>query len=128
MYTVVAASSTEVPTDPTAYYNDFWLYCTYYGEAAARVYYGAWSPPEGTPAPANLATAIAAPGATGQVATAGSVAANPTAVAVSGSSSSSVGEGTEGPSTSAAESTTEASSNDDDPVLADPEVCIYCPL
>ena len=37
----------------TAYYADFWLYASYYGEPAARVYYTQWSPPEGTPAPAG---------------------------------------------------------------------------
>lgn len=44
-------TAAEVPTDPTAYYNDFWYYASYYGEKAARVYYGAWSPPEGTNPP-----------------------------------------------------------------------------
>lgn len=29
----------------------FWQYAVYYGEAAARLYYGAWSPPEGTKPP-----------------------------------------------------------------------------
>lgn len=33
---------------PTAYYDDFWLYASYYGEAAARVHYTHWSPPEGS--------------------------------------------------------------------------------
>ena len=41
-------------TDPTAYYNDFWHYASYYGEAAARAYYTAWSPPEGTPPPEGI--------------------------------------------------------------------------
>lgn len=40
--------------DPTAYYTEFWQYATYYGEAAARAYYKAWSPPEGTPPPAGI--------------------------------------------------------------------------
>jgi far upstream element-binding protein len=48
------AETTEVPTDPTAYYNDYWYYATFYGEAAARVYYGAWSPPEGTKPPEGM--------------------------------------------------------------------------
>jgi far upstream element-binding protein len=51
----------EVPTDPTAYYNDFWQYTLYYGEPAARLYYGAWSPPEGTPAPQGLVAPTPAP-------------------------------------------------------------------
>ena len=43
-----AAAAAAVPTDPTAYYTDYWLYASYYGEAAARLYYTQWSPPEGT--------------------------------------------------------------------------------
>jgi far upstream element-binding protein len=55
-----ATPATEVPSDPTAYYGDFWTYASYYGEAAARVYYQAWSPPEGTPPPAGMVVAGAA--------------------------------------------------------------------
>jgi far upstream element-binding protein len=51
------------PADPTAYYNDFWQYAAYYGEAAARLYYTAWSPPEGTPPPPGI-TLPSATGAT----------------------------------------------------------------
>ena len=47
---IVVKSVPAVP-DKTAYYADFWLYATYYGEPAARAYYTQWSPPEGTPAP-----------------------------------------------------------------------------
>lgn len=43
-----------VPTDPTAFYNDFWQYAAYYGEAAARMYYTAWSPPEGSLPPPGI--------------------------------------------------------------------------
>lgn len=39
--------------NPTAYYNDFWLYVSYYGEAAARAYYTQWAPPEGSLPPAG---------------------------------------------------------------------------
>lgn len=46
-----AAAAQAVPTDPTAYYTDFWLYATYYGEPEARKYYNQWSPPEGTQPP-----------------------------------------------------------------------------
>mmetsp|Transcript_1592 Transcript_1592/g.3362 ORF Transcript_1592/g.3362 Transcript_1592/m.3362 type:complete len:269 (-) Transcript_1592:440-1246(-) len=46
-----AGAAAAVPTDPTAYYGDFWKYASYYGEEAARQYYGAWSPPVGTPNP-----------------------------------------------------------------------------
>ena len=49
-----AASAPETaPTDPKAYYDQFWQYTTYYGEEAARKYYGAWSPPEGTTNPTS---------------------------------------------------------------------------
>lgn len=48
------ATTSAVPTDPTAYYNDFWKYAEYYGEDAARLYYGAWSPPIGSVNP-NIA-------------------------------------------------------------------------
>jgi hypothetical protein len=51
------------PTDPTAYYNDFWQYASYYGEVAARAYYGAWSPPEGTPPPEGIVIPQATAGA-----------------------------------------------------------------
>jgi far upstream element-binding protein len=34
-----------------AYYEQFHRYAYYYGEPAARQYYGAWSPPVGTPNP-----------------------------------------------------------------------------
>jgi hypothetical protein len=48
--TIVVESVPAAP-DMTAYYADFWLYASYYGEPAARTYYTQWSPPEGTPAP-----------------------------------------------------------------------------
>jgi len=62
-----SGAATPAPTDPTAYYNDFWKYTQYYGEEAARKYYGAWSPPVGTPNPFGSAG-----GATSNNATAGS--------------------------------------------------------
>jgi hypothetical protein len=46
-----AAAAQVVPTDPTAFYTDFWLYASYYGEPEARKYYTQWSPPEGTQPP-----------------------------------------------------------------------------
>jgi far upstream element-binding protein len=52
--TTAETAAAEVPTDPTAYYNDYWYYASFYGEAAARVYYGAWSPPEGTKPPEGM--------------------------------------------------------------------------
>jgi far upstream element-binding protein len=36
---------------PDAYYEQFFRYAYYYGEDNARQYYGAWSPPPGTPNP-----------------------------------------------------------------------------
>ena len=50
---MIAVESAPAAPDMTAYYADFWLYASYYGEPAARVYYTQWSPPEGTPAPAG---------------------------------------------------------------------------
>ena len=44
-------------SDPKAYYEDFWKYASYYGEEAARKYYGAWSPPVGSKAPASVSAA-----------------------------------------------------------------------
>jgi far upstream element-binding protein len=52
--TTTAGATEAVPSDPTAYYNDFWKYASYYGEANARTYYGAWSPPVGTPPPPGI--------------------------------------------------------------------------
>jgi len=51
-----------------AYYDAFHRYAAYYGEEAARKYYGAWSPPAGTPNPygnASPAAAAAAAAASG---------------------------------------------------------------
>ena len=44
----VAAAPTQAAD---AYYEQFFRYAYYYGEPAARQYYGAWSPPVGTPNP-----------------------------------------------------------------------------
>lgn len=53
--TSTGVSTGAVPEqDRTAYYNDFWQYAQYYGESAARAYYQAWSPPEGTPPPEGI--------------------------------------------------------------------------
>lgn len=40
-----------------SYNTHYRLYASYYGEVAARTYYGAWSPPEGTPPPAGIVVA-----------------------------------------------------------------------
>lgn len=37
-----------------AYHEEFFRYSYYYGEEAARAYYGAWSPPPGTPNPYGI--------------------------------------------------------------------------
>jgi len=78
-----AADPSAVPTDPTAYYNDFWLYASYYGEAAARLYYNQWSPPEGTPPPPGivLPTEAAAAATLGGAVDAATGAANGAAAA-----------------------------------------------
>ena len=106
----------EVPTDPTAYYNDFWLYCSYYGEPAARAYYGAWSPPEGTPAPAGTVMPSAA---VPPAAPSAPTPAEPTPAAPSSEPASS----SEQTSTSASTTATTpaaATQGTDDVVLADP--------
>lgn len=53
------AAGAATDLSPTAYYNDFWQYASFYGEAAARVFYGAWSPPEGSQPPAAAEGAAA---------------------------------------------------------------------
>ena len=60
------ADPAAVPTDPTAYYPDFWNYASLYGEEAARAYYTTWSPPVGTQPPEGivLPTAAAIAGST----------------------------------------------------------------
>ncbi len=45
------ASSGDGQPAADAYYEQFFRYAYYYGEDAARKYYGAWSPPAGTPNP-----------------------------------------------------------------------------
>ncbi|RYG67648.1 hypothetical protein EON64_07005, partial [archaeon] len=80
--TTAAATSNktaDASTDPTAYYNDFWQYSVYYGEAAARHYYGAWSPPEGTPPPAGITPANASSTATAAAISSASSSAHGTA-------------------------------------------------
>jgi hypothetical protein len=44
-------NSTTTSTTADTYYEQFFRYAYYYGEEAARSYYGAWSPPPGTPNP-----------------------------------------------------------------------------
>jgi len=47
----------EGVVDLTQYYGDFWNYAMHYGERAARLYYAAWSPPEGTAPPPGVVVA-----------------------------------------------------------------------
>ena len=49
--TATATSPSPAPLGADAYYEQFHRYAYYYGDAAARQYYGAWSPPVGTPNP-----------------------------------------------------------------------------
>lgn len=55
-----SAAGTVAPS-ADAYYEDFFRYSYYYGEDAARQYYGAWSPPAGTPNPYGVNPNIQAP-------------------------------------------------------------------
>ena len=57
------AAMPAAPTDHTAYYQEFWRYASYYGEAAARMYYTSWSPPVGTPPPPGIMLPQGAPAA-----------------------------------------------------------------
>ena len=78
----VAAPATEVPTDPSHYSNDCWLHTAYDGEAAARPYYDARSPPQGTPPPdIVVAPEAGIPAATTAVSTAPAAAQPSSAVA-----------------------------------------------
>ncbi len=94
--TTAAATATSSATaggQPAAdsYYDQFFRYAYYYGEEAARAYYGAWSPPVGTPNPygqnPNGITAVPADGGSAVDAAAAASSAAPTA---SGSSPAAV--------------------------------------
>lgn len=63
--TTESTATNPADIDPTAYYNDFWNYASYYGEAAARQYYTTWSPPEGTPPPEGMVIPQSGPTAAG---------------------------------------------------------------
>lgn len=52
-----APSSGGETQDLTQYYSAYWTYAAHYGEKAARLYYGAWSPPEGTQPPPGIVVA-----------------------------------------------------------------------
>lgn len=46
-----APAPAQAQTTLDTYHEEFFRYAYYYGEEAARAYYGAWSPPLGTPNP-----------------------------------------------------------------------------
>lgn len=86
---------------PDAYYEQFFRYAYYYGEDAARQYYGSWSPAVGTPNPygvnPNPSPAPAADAASGhsevsQSSTAHSVSVSNSTVPSTGATPSSVRE------------------------------------
>jgi hypothetical protein len=68
--TTAAATSTD-------HYEPFFRYAYYYGEEAARAYYGAWSPPFGTPNPYGVNPTLAATQAAAPVAPVQQYAAAP---------------------------------------------------
>ncbi|KAL3923869.1 MAG: hypothetical protein SGILL_001393 [Bacillariaceae sp.] len=70
---------------PDAYYEQFFRYAYYYGENNARQYYGAWSPPPGTPNPYGVNPNPTAPPAADATSAAGGAqaAAAPAAAAPS---------------------------------------------
>lgn len=88
-----AAANAPAPAPAAAsgandqYYDDFFRYAAHYGESAARQYYGAWSPPEGTPnpygnaSPEAAAAAVAAASKGGDAAAASAPAPAPAAAA-----------------------------------------------
>ena len=55
------ASASANPA-PDAYYDAFFRYSYHYGEEAARKYYGAWSPPEGSTNPYGTNPALSSTG------------------------------------------------------------------
>lgn len=83
-----AASAGDQPKRD-AYYEDFFRYAAHYGEKAAREYYGAWSPPEGTPIPSeNAGTAVGGTAANGSGAAATATAASSAPVGYGSASNS----------------------------------------
>ena len=111
----VPEAAAPVPTDHTAYYNDFWQYSTYYGEAAARVFYGAWSPPEGTPPPPGIVVATPEAAAATLAAASAPAAAQSEATATAASSATAVS-----PETATAAATSDNAASEE--AAADPEV------
>lgn len=103
-----AAGTAEVSAaDLAAYHTAYWQYAAYYGEAAARMYYGAYSPPEGTPPPEGIT-----------LPTEEQIAAN-TAAATGQAVATTAAAATTGGDASAATTTTAAASYDPAAVAAD---------
>jgi far upstream element-binding protein len=73
---LAAGAAAAQPAD--AYHEQFFRYAYYYGEAAARQYYGSWSPPVGTPNPYGV-NPNPLPAPTGDAGGLGGVAASPQA-------------------------------------------------
>ena len=119
------SEAAAAPHDPTQYYTEYWTYAAHYGEKAARLYYQAWSPPEGTPPPPGVVVApdidlsSAAEAATGNVADS-SVTAT-VAAAGAGAANSSGRENTHASSASAVAESSESESAapaEEDPMIA----------
>lgn len=124
-----ATTAGDPASDPTAYYTAYWQYAVYYGEEAARQYYGLWSPPEGTPPPegyvmptpeqiaANTALANGAAAAETSASTAASGVDSSAAGAATTEASSAADQSNAAATDNAATATASADS------AADPEVC-----
>jgi hypothetical protein len=72
-----AQPSAAAAATSTDHYEPFFRYAYYYGEEAARAYYGAWSPPFGTPNPYGVNPSLAATPAAAPVAPVQQYAAAP---------------------------------------------------
>lgn len=89
-----AAATANAPAPAAAsganaqYHDDFFRYAAHYGESAARQYYGAWSPPEGTPNPYGNASPEAAAAAVAAAGKGGGEAAPAPAPATAAASAS----------------------------------------
>jgi hypothetical protein len=85
----VAAATTATVAATNEYTEPFFRYAYYYGEEAARQYYGAWSPPVGTPNPYGVnpngitTTPTAGAGAAAAVTTTATTASGTVAVETS---------------------------------------------
>jgi len=53
-HTAINGDQQQTEYKPEDYINDFWNYAGWYGEEAARLYYGDYAPPLGTPPPPHI--------------------------------------------------------------------------